>query len=105
MPNVTSKSVTIPGTQPAGSQHTVDATFAPDTADTYTVVATAGDGGTISPTGSTDYPVGQDAIYQITANPGNHIDTIKVDGVAIDLSANPTAAAGGAAQNAAHLGR
>jgi hypothetical protein len=85
MPNVKSKTVTIPGNQTPGSVHTIEATFAADPS-TYTVVATAGDGGTITPSGSADYPVDQDSTYQVDANQGFHIDTVKVDGVSIDLT-------------------
>lgn len=99
----TTQTVTIPGQQTPGSTHTIDAAFAPDAVPTYTVVATAGPGGSISPSGSTDYPVGQDAVYTVTADPGQHIDTIKVDGVAIDLTGASAPGAGGAAQNSAHL--
>lgn len=87
MPNPKLKEVRVPGTQTPGSTHTVEASFEQDAPEVYTVTATAGPGGSIDPTGTAEYPVGQDAVYTVAANIGFHIAAILVDGVAIDLNA------------------
>ena len=46
----------------------------------YTITATAGDGGAISPPGETFVKGGENAVYTITANNGCHISKLLVDG-------------------------
>lgn len=84
MPDVKTKTVTIPAGQTPGSQHTLEATFAADVV-TYSVVVTAGPNGAIAPP-SGDFPVDQDTVFTVTADTGFHIDTIKLDGVTVDLT-------------------
>lgn len=48
---------------------------------TYAITASAGAGGTISPSGSTQVSHGNSQTYTITPNAGYEIDTVTVDGV------------------------
>ena len=47
---------------------------------TFTLVSSAGTGGTISPLGTRTVDSGANQTYTIAANPGYHIDDVKVDG-------------------------
>ena len=47
----------------------------------YTISATCGSNGTISPLGASSYHLGQNAVYNINAAPGYYIASITVDGV------------------------
>ena len=47
----------------------------------YTITASAGDGGNISPSGSASVAYGNDKTYTITANAGYEIEAVLVDGV------------------------
>jgi hypothetical protein len=58
----------------------VSATFA---INTYTITATAGTGGTISPTGAVSVNYGEDQVFTITPNTGYHILDVLVDGVSV----------------------
>src|SRR5439155_11470343 len=60
------------------ANHTIDATFA---IDTYTIVATAGSGGSISPPGTSTVNAGDNITYTITPNSGFNIQDVTVDGV------------------------
>jgi len=53
---------------------------------TYTISATAGTGGSISPSGSTSVTEGSNKSYTITANAGYKIADVKVDGSSIGVS-------------------
>jgi uncharacterized protein YjdB len=64
------------------SNQTVVVNFAPDTA-TNDIVATAGAGGTITPSGTTAVPFGTDQTYVITPDPGFQIDTLTIDGLGV----------------------
>lgn len=59
-------------------------------ATTYTVTASAGTGGTISPNGSISVASGSDLIFSIQPNPGFMINYIKIDGVAQEASSTYT---------------
>lgn len=48
---------------------------------TYTITATAGVGGSISPAGNTEVNKGENQIYSITPNSGYATEDVKVDGV------------------------
>ena len=50
---------------------------------TYTITATSGTGGSISPSGSTSVTEGNSKTYTITANTGHKIADVKVDGSSI----------------------
>lgn len=52
-----------------------------DSAYTYMITATAGAGGTITPSGTKDVAKGSSQTYTITANTGYSIEDVKVDGV------------------------
>ena len=51
--------------------------------DTYTITATAGANGTISPNGSVIVTEGTDQTFTITPNNGYHIEDVLVDGVSV----------------------
>lgn len=55
-------------------------TFASGGVNTYTVTATAGVGGAISPTGSSSYNAGTNATYQIVVNNCYQVSDVLVDG-------------------------
>ena len=58
--------------------HTISATFA---LNTYTITASAGVGGTISPSGSVSVNHGSSQGFTITPDPGNHVSDVLVDSV------------------------
>ncbi|MBF0593342.1 MAG: hypothetical protein HQL22_00075 [Candidatus Omnitrophica bacterium] len=71
------------------ADHTFSATFVHSLRDsTYTLVASAGTGGSISPSGNTTvaYQAGQ--IYTITPNTGYNIAAVLVDGSVVTLTNN-----------------
>ena len=57
---------------------------------TYTITATAGANGSISPSGEVDVTDGTDQTFTITPNAGYEIDTLKVDGKAVTASTSYT---------------
>jgi hypothetical protein len=69
------------------ANHTIHADFA---IDTFTVVATAGSGGTISPSGTVAVTYGADQQFTITPNTGYRIDSLFVDGVHSDSTTSYT---------------
>lgn len=75
----------------ASSQTDVDAKKAEITAKTadiqtqFTITATAGNGGTIAPTGATKVYKGTSKAFTITPNEGYHVDSLTVDGTAVDV--------------------
>ena len=75
----------------ASSQTDVDAKKAEITAKTadiqtqFTITATAGNGGTIAPTGATKVYKGTSKAFTITPNDGYHVDSLTVDGTAVDV--------------------
>ncbi len=60
--------------------HTIGVTFA---ANTYTITATAGSGGSISPSGSATVNHGANQTFTITANSGYSIANVLVDGTSV----------------------
>jgi hypothetical protein len=58
----------------------------------HTITATAGAGGTISPSGSVSVVQGSSKSFTITANPGNAISSVIVDGMAVALASRSTMA-------------
>ena len=75
----------------ASSQTDVDAKKAEITAKIadiqtqFTITATAGNGGTIAPTGATNVYKGTSKAFTITPNDGYHVDSLTVDGTAVDV--------------------
>lgn len=59
------------------ADHTISATFA---IDTYTITATAGTGGSISPSGNVVVNCGSDQSFTLTPDTGYHIVDVVVDG-------------------------
>ena len=62
------------------ANHTISATFA---INSYTISATAGPNGSVTPIGSTTVNSGGSQSYVITANSPNHIADVVVDGVSV----------------------
>ena len=60
------------------ANHTISVTFA---INTYTITASAGPNGTISPDGNVTVNHGANQIFTFTPNTGYHIETVLVDGV------------------------
>ena len=60
--------------------HTITATFA---IDTYTITASAGTGGSITPSGSVVVSYNTSTTFTITPNTGYSIDSVLVDGVSV----------------------
>lgn len=60
------------------ANHTINATFA---INTYTITATAGSDGTISPSGAVVVNYGGSQTFTITPNTGYHVSDVTVDGV------------------------
>ena len=75
----------------ASSQADVDAKKAEITAKTadiqtqFTITATAGEGGKIAPTGATKVYKGTSKAFAITPNAGYHVDSLTVDGTAVNV--------------------
>ena len=67
--------------------HTIEATFA---IDTYTITATAGAGGSITPPGAVTVNFGADQAFAITPDVGHHLVDVKVDGGSIGAVAGYT---------------
>jgi hypothetical protein len=65
---------------PLDGNHTIAATF---TANSYTIAATAGNGGTITPAGNTTVAYNANQAYTISANAGYHVSDVFVDGVSV----------------------
>jgi len=62
------------------ASHTIAASFA---ADTYTIMASASNGGTISPSGSVSVPCSGNQAFIISPNGGHTIQDVLVDGVSV----------------------
>ena len=63
-----------------GANHTINASFA---IDPYTITASAGPNGSISPPGATVVNCGASQAYTITANVGYHVADVLVDGSSV----------------------
>ncbi len=62
--------------------HIIIASFAPDS---FTITATAGTGGTISPSGAVSVNYGASQTFAITASPGYRISDVAVDGSSVGV--------------------
>lgn len=67
--------------------HTIDATFA---INTYTITATAGANGSISPSGAVSVNHGASQMFTITPAAGYHVDVLTVDGGAVPAATSYT---------------
>ena len=65
---------------PIAANHIISATFVPAT---FTITASAGNGGSIAPAGTTTVNYGDNKAYTITAATGYHIDNVYVDNVSV----------------------
>jgi len=63
------------------ADHTISVSFKQQAVPTYTITASAGTNGTISPTGAVSVSQGHDQPFTITPNPNYLIDEVLVDGV------------------------
>ena len=61
------------------ANHTISASFAP--AGPFTIIATSGSNGSVTPPGTTTLPCGASQTYIITPNPGFVRSTVLIDGV------------------------
>jgi hypothetical protein len=91
--------------------HTIAASFA---LDTYTITASAGESGSISPSGVLVFGKGGSEAFTITANPGYHVADVRVDSVSVgavtsytfsDVTANHTIAVSFAVDAVGVIGR
>ena len=64
-----------------------------DTVNTYTITATAGENGSISPSGEFTVTAGADQTFTITPDRGYHIQDVLVDGVSVGAVSSYTFAA------------
>jgi len=62
------------------TNHTISVTFKQEAVPTFTINASAGSGGSISPTGSISVSQGDSQIFTFTPNTGYDIDQVLVDG-------------------------
>jgi hypothetical protein len=62
------------------ANHTIGATFSPIQPTTYTITATAGVNGTVSPSGAVPVTSGQNKTFAATANAGYRISALFADG-------------------------
>ena len=63
------------------ANHIISASFAVDAITTYSITASAGDNGSITPSGTVTVNSGDSQTFTITADSGYHIDDVLVDGV------------------------
>jgi hypothetical protein len=64
------------------ANHTISASFAADL-NTFTITATAGTGGNITPSGNVSVTQGNNRTFNITSDRGYHIEDVLVDGVSV----------------------
>lgn len=74
------------------TDHTISATFAliPPPPGSFTIVATSGTGGTVSPSGSTVVTQGDSQAYTITPSSGYDIATLVIDSISIATTTSYT---------------
>ncbi|QNT75743.1 InlB B-repeat-containing protein [Dehalogenimonas etheniformans] len=65
------------------SDHTIAASFAPDTQPSFTIVASAGIGGVIEPSATVTVTFGGTQVFTITSDIGYHIADVLVDGASV----------------------
>lgn len=58
--------------------------------EVFTVTATAGQGGTISPSGTVEVVTGHSQVFTVAADEGYEVETVTVDGAAAQLAADGT---------------
>ncbi len=63
------------------ADHVISATFAADSPATFTITASTGDHGSVTPSGSVTVNANSSQTFQISANDGYHIVDVLVDGV------------------------
>ncbi|MGC8763048.1 MAG: hypothetical protein ACP5VN_05360, partial [Acidobacteriota bacterium] len=71
------------------ADHTLAAFFAPD-AVLFTITATAGPGGAVSPSGAVSVPQGGSQAFTVTPDPGHHTTDVLVDGTSVGPVASYT---------------
>src|SRR4029453_16313047 len=78
------------------ANHTIAASFA---IDTYTIAASAGAHGSISPSGAVSVAHGSDQIFTITPATGHHVADVLVDGASVGAVASYTFTGGAGNQS------
>jgi hypothetical protein len=73
-------SVTTYTFAPVSSNHTIRATFIPDT---YPILASSGTNGTVSPAGTTNVAAGTNQVYTMTPASGYRVNDVTVDGSSV----------------------
>ncbi|MDR3262729.1 MAG: hypothetical protein LBT30_00280 [Clostridiales bacterium] len=74
------------------ANHTIKVMFAPTLATSFTITATAGANGNITPKGVVNVLAGQEQLYTFATNSGYRVLNIIVDGIALGSSTTPTLA-------------
>lgn len=72
------------------ADHTIAVSFAPDAGASFTITPTAGANGTITPDTAQTIAAGSDLAFTIKPSSGYYIDTMKVDGSAIQPTTSYT---------------
>jgi len=72
------------------ANHTIAATFTQNSATTFIITATAGEGGSITPSGNVTVAKGASATFTIKARHHHRIRKVKVDGVSIGARSSYT---------------
>ncbi len=72
------------------ANHTISASFAANSPSAYTITASAGSGGTISPSGSVSVTSSNNQAFTITPSSGYHLSNLLVDGSHVDSTTSYT---------------
>ncbi len=70
------------------ANHTISVEFTDSESESYTVSASSGTGGSISPNGNITVTAGDSIEFTMTADDGYELDTLKVDGSNVSVSGN-----------------
>ena len=65
------------------ANHTIAASFAQDAPQSFTIATTAGANGAITPAGPQTVAAGSDVTFAITPSAGYYVETLKIDGTAV----------------------
>ena len=70
------------------ADHAIHVTFKAAPASSYTITATAGGNGSITPAGDSTVEAGKDATFTFSPNSGYAVDVVTVDGEAVAVTGN-----------------
>jgi hypothetical protein len=65
------------------ANHSISATFSTATAATYTIMASTGTGGSVTPAGATSLAAGASKSYTVTPSTGYYVASVLVDGTSV----------------------